>query len=169
VFGQGARERIIQQYGIRNAFEMPIEPELSRSGDGGVPFVLQHPKSDTARLFGELGQAVHREVTALEQGLQLRPRVVFTPGTGIEVALDEQHRGAIHPATLRRRCRCAHCVEEFSGRPILKPEDVPDNVYPVRLQPMGNYAMAIQWSDGHSSSIYPYEMLLELAGVVMPT
>jgi DUF971 family protein len=29
---------------------------------------------------------------------------------------------------------------------------------------MGNYAVAVQWSDGHSSSIYPYDLLIELAG-----
>ncbi len=163
LFGQGASRRIVEQYGIRNAFEMPVNPELSKSGDGGIPFVLVHPKADPTKRFHELADAVQHEVTALEQGLQLRPRVSFVPGAGIEVKLDEQRHGMITPADLRRKCRCANCVEEFSGKPLLNPEDVADNVYPVRMQPMGNYAIAMQWSDGHSSSIYPFDMLLELA------
>ena len=39
--------------------------------------------------------------------------------------------------------------------------DVPDDVYPTAIQPMGNYAVAITWSDGHASSIYPFEALLD--------
>ena len=165
LFGQGARQRIVDQYGIGHTFELPIDTELSKCGDGGVPLVLLQPKSATTDIMVSLAAAVHREVEVLEKGLKLRPRVSYIPGTGIEVRLDDEHVSAIHPAELRRKCRCAHCVEEFSGKPLLDPNDVPDHVYPVRMQPMGNYAMAVQWSDGHSSSIFPYEMLIEMAGL----
>lgn len=165
LFGQGARQRIVDQYGIHNSFEMPVDPDLSRCGDGGIPFILMQPKSEPANVFIKLAESVHREVGQLELNLRLRPRIAFAPGKGVEVKLDDQHSGTIHPAELRRKCRCANCIEEFSGKALLRPEDVPDNVYPLRMQPMGNYAIAIQWSDGHSSSIYPYDMLLELAGL----
>lgn len=169
LFGQGASKRIVAQYGIRNAFEMPIDPELSRSGDGGIPYVMVQPTSPATALFLDLADAVHREVIALEKGNLLRPSVAFEPGYGIRVTVNQDISGLIAPVTLRRSCRCAHCVEEFSGRPLLRPEDVPDNVYPVRIQPMGNYAVAIQWSDGHSSSIYPYDLIITLAGLSAET
>jgi len=70
----------------------------------------------------------------------------------------------IDPATLRRQCRCAHCVEEMSGKPILDPSTVSEDIYPEHIQPMGHYAVSISWSDGHASSIYPYKMLAELPG-----
>jgi DUF971 family protein len=127
--------------------------------------VLAQPASPSTQLFNSLAEAVHREVTALEKGVSHRPTVSFSAGTGIHVRLNNGTTGLIHPAELRRRCRCANCIEEFSGRPLLNPADVPENIYPVRLQPMGNYAVAVQWSDGHSSSIYPYDFLLELAGL----
>lgn len=165
LFGQGASRRIMEQYGIRNAFELPIHPELSTSGDSGTPFVLQHRETPAARLFGQLADAVAREVDTLVIGNALRPKIFYVPGEGIQVDQGNNRRGIIQSANLRRACRCANCVEEFSGRPLLKPEDVPDNTYPLRMQPMGNYAIAIQWSDGHSSSIYPYETLLTLAGL----
>lgn len=165
LFGQGARQRIIDQYGIRNSFEMPVETELSRCGDGGIPFVLVQPKSETARIFIELADAVDHEVGALEEGNALRPSIAFVPGAGIRIKLGDGTTGHISAAALRRQCRCANCVEEFSGRALLRPEDVSEQVYPARMQPMGNYAVAIQWSDGHSSSIYPYELLTQLAGL----
>lgn len=164
LFGQGASRRIVEQYGIKNAFEMPVAPDLSTCGDGGVPYVMVHPKAGVTRIFHALASSVRDEVQALEQGRQRRPRIDFQPGAGIRVQLDESHTATIHPAALRRQCRCANCVEEFTGRALLRPEDVPENVYPLRMQPMGNYAIAIQWSDGHSSSIYPYETLIDLAG-----
>jgi Mrp family chromosome partitioning ATPase/DUF971 family protein len=166
-FGQGARQRLIDQYGIRHSYAFPIDPELSRCGDGGIPYVLVQPKSEATARYLDLARAVHDEVGALARGAKLRPRVAYAPGRGIEVARGEgEHArtGYIPPATLRRACRCAHCVDEFSGKPLLNPASVPESVYPVRMQPMGNYAVAVQWSDGHSSSIYPYDLLIELAG-----
>ncbi|MFN2166438.1 MAG: DUF971 domain-containing protein, partial [Anaerolineae bacterium] len=66
-------------------------------------------------------------------------------------------------AAVRRACRCAHCIEETTGRPLLDPDSVPEDIYPTSISAMGNYAVAVAWSDGHSS-IYPYDALLELAG-----
>lgn len=64
---------------------------------------------------------------------------------------------------LRLSCHCAHCVEEFTGRPLLREEDVPVDVRPVRIAPVGRYAIQISWSDGHDSGIYTFEYLRQLA------
>ena len=66
---------------------------------------------------------------------------------------------------LRRACPCAHCVDELTGAQILKPEDVADTVRPVKVRSMGRYALAINWTDGHSSSIYSWRKLRALAGL----
>lgn len=165
LFGQGARKRIVGEYGIRNSFEFPVDQQVSVSGDGGVPYIVSNPESGTSALFYRLAEAVVEEINALGQSSKQRPTVSYHPSSGIELQLGDQRHGYIVPATLRRTCRCATCVEEFSGKQLLRPEDVPENVYPVRMQPMGNYAIAIQWSDGHTSSIYPYDMLKEMAGL----
>jgi DUF971 family protein len=65
------------------------------------------------------------------------------------------------PADLRRECKCAACVEEFSGRQILKPEDILDSVIPASMNPTGNYALSVDWSDGHKS-LYPYKQIRSL-------
>ena len=64
---------------------------------------------------------------------------------------------------LRLACACAECVDEWSGEARLDPSSVPDDVRPLSVQSVGRYAISIEWSDGHSSGIYPFARLRELA------
>lgn len=66
--------------------------------------------------------------------------------------------------TLRRACRCAACVDEWTGKQILRPEQVSGDVKPIRIEPVGRYAFHIAWSDGHTSGIYTFDYLRELGG-----
>ena len=61
---------------------------------------------------------------------------------------------------LRNKCNCALCVDEFSGKKILEQRNVSEDVFPYKIEPKGNYAVAVVWSDGHKSSIYPYDRLM---------
>jgi DUF971 family protein len=65
----------------------------------------------------------------------------------------------IDPLHLRSKCLCAACVDEVDGRQIFKINQCPKDVHPTNMVKKGNYAVAIVWSDGHRSSIYPYERL----------
>ena len=69
-----------------------------------------------------------------------------------------------HPyPLLRRSCRCAACVEELTGRPLLDPRAVPADITPLSITPVGTYAIQIGWSDGHRSGIFSYEHLRALS------
>ena len=61
---------------------------------------------------------------------------------------------------LRLQCPCASCVEEMTGRKLLVPTSVPADVIVVDYFLVGKYAIQFLWSDGHSSGIYTYKMLL---------
>ncbi len=64
---------------------------------------------------------------------------------------------------LRLACSCAACVDEWSGAALLAPDSVPEDVMPRAIQSVGRYAIQIEWSDGHSTGIYPFERLRSLA------
>ncbi len=66
---------------------------------------------------------------------------------------------------LRLACCCAHCVDEWTGEGRLDPASVPDDVHPLEIQPVGRYAIQIDWSDGHDTGIYPFRRLRDLSGV----
>merc|ERR1711935_136290 len=67
----------------------------------------------------------------------------------------------LKPAELRRACRCAACVEELTGKQLLKPNDVPESIKPIQMSSTGNYALSVTWSDGHRS-LYPYRQIKSL-------
>ena len=64
---------------------------------------------------------------------------------------------------LRLACGCASCLDEWTGENRLDPESVPEDVRPLQIEPVGRYAIQIEWSDGHSSGIYPFRRLRQLA------
>jgi len=63
---------------------------------------------------------------------------------------------------LRLACGCAACVDEWTGAGRLDPTRVPADVHPLRVAPVGRYAIQIHWSDGHETGIYPFRRLREL-------
>ncbi len=65
-----------------------------------------------------------------------------------------------YPArALRLACRCAGCIEETSGRPLLDAAAVPERVQARAIHLVGQYAITIDWSDGHSTGIYNFRDL----------
>lgn len=73
---------------------------------------------------------------------------------------DAGHIGRYGARGLRLACACAECVEEMSGRPMLDPSRVPEDVKANAVRLVGAYAVHFAWSDGHGSGIYPWERLL---------
>jgi DUF971 family protein len=63
---------------------------------------------------------------------------------------------------LRRQCPCAHCVDEWTRKRLLKPEDVPQSVRPTVIESVGQYAISIHFSDGHKTGIYTFQRLRQL-------
>jgi DUF971 family protein len=65
---------------------------------------------------------------------------------------------------LRDACPCAECVDEHTGEKLLRIENIPPDVRPEQIQAVGNYAVQIHWSDGHSSGIYSWRTLRLVSG-----
>jgi DUF971 family protein len=60
---------------------------------------------------------------------------------------------------LRAHCPCAVCVDEMTGKRILDPARVSPDIRALSYARVGRYAVQFQWSDGHTTGIYPYERL----------
>jgi DUF971 family protein len=90
-----------------------------------------------------------------------KPEVKYDPKEGlIHIYQGDKVTKKVSPYELRLACKCAGCIDEFDGRKILKIEQVPKDVHPTNMMTKGNYAVAVVWSDGHRSSIYPFSRIL---------
>jgi DUF971 family protein len=76
------------------------------------------------------------------------------------------HRRTYGVRELRDACPCASCREKRAkpvdplAIPMLGP--IPQAVKITAMQPLGNYAYSITFSDGHDTGIYTFEFLREL-------
>jgi DUF971 family protein len=90
-----------------------------------------------------------------------KPDVIYDPKDGfIYIKRAGKIVKKVSPYELRLACKCAGCIDEIDGRQILKTEQVPKDVHPTNIHTKGNYAVAMVWSDGHRSSIYPFARIL---------
>ncbi|KAL2645017.1 hypothetical protein R1flu_012604 [Riccia fluitans] len=164
-FGKGSGPEVVQQFGIPHLYELPIRPELSAAGDTGSPEVVVDPQGEVAEIFSNIGVSVVQQCAKLRQQVStavsydhtLKAIRVKVPGTAEEFYL--------HPATVRRNDRSAQSVDEWTGEQRLKYEDIAEDIEPESIQPMGNYAVAINWPGGFSQ-IAPYEQLQSLERLV---
>ncbi len=67
----------------------------------------------------------------------------------------------LHPAVVRRNDTSAASINEWTGERTLRDADIPDDVRPAGVQPLGNYAVQITWEDGFNQ-VAPFELLQSL-------
>jgi ATP-binding protein involved in chromosome partitioning len=199
VFGHGGGERMSRQLGIPFLGTIPLDAEIVIGGDAGRPIMLEKPSSLAARAYFTIatdlaGRLEGRPTTALQPFTwtwatsdgepdwvesAVQPSGSRTTAMGfrrrdartVSVLWEDGHRTDFDVRDLRLACRCAFCVEEMSGRPLLDPKNVRPDVSPRMITSVGNYAITINWNDGHSTGIYSFELLRALgerseAGVV---
>lgn len=160
IFGSGHKKRLAEQFGIEHTFSIPLLSSIAKNGDSGTPFILEHPDSPQASVFKDLAKAVVSEVAKVKFNT-VRPQINYNADAHVLEVQEHKEHHKLLPADLRRECRCASCVEELTGRQILVKSSIPDKVKPLKLYPTGNYALSVDWSDGHRS-LYPYRQIRSL-------
>lgn len=79
-------------------------------------------------------------------------RFMLTWNDGFSAELDYDY--------VRGHCPCAGCQGHSAGQVVFRKPPAP--VSPVTIEPVGNYAISIAWSDGHSTGIYRFDFLREI-------
>ena len=80
----------------------------------------------------------------------------------VEIVWAEGEVSRLSFRLLRQSCPCAVCIDEFSGRRILDPESVPEDIQPLDISLTGNYAVKFVWSDAHDTGLYTWSHLHSL-------
>ncbi|MGB4257613.1 MAG: DUF971 domain-containing protein [Phycisphaerae bacterium] len=77
----------------------------------------------------------------------------------LEITWEAGTKARLSARHVRAACGCASCVDERTGARILDPQSIPEDIDIIAMHPVGNYALHIEWSDGHDTGIYPWERL----------
>lgn len=78
------------------------------------------------------------------------------------ITWEDEHRSLYPYKYLRLKCHCAHCVDEWNGQLLLDPANIPEDIRVVSWSSVGRYGIKFQWSDGHNTGIYSFELLRRL-------
>ena len=90
--------------------------------------------------------------------------VAISKSKGIRIDWKDQHHSEYDLRYLRDHCPCATCAGTHGTPPAAAPgaSSNPFQMFQpslriLEVEPVGNYAIRLKWSDGHSTGIYSYE------------
>ena len=81
----------------------------------------------------------------------------------LELIWDETHADRLPYRYLRAQCPCASCRDEWTGERILDPKTIRPDLKLEGMEMVGSYAVRLGWNDGHSSGLFTWENLKQLA------
>jgi len=88
--------------------------------------------------------------------------LVKTKDGQFRIVWDDGHASTYSYRYLRQNCACAYCRDEMTGKQLLDPESVPADLKGLGASTVGLYGLKFDFSDGHSTGIYTFEMLRKL-------
>ena len=97
--------------------------------------------------------------------------IAVSKSKGIQIDWKDGHHSDYAAAYLRDECPCATCSGAHGTTPersnYSAPPANPLQMYKpalkmLQIEPVGNYAIRIQWNDGHNTGIYSFEHLRDI-------
>ena len=94
----------------------------------------------------------------------MKPVKILVQGEKLQVRWIDESISIIPLYDLRKYCPCAECGAEReehsdSYMPLYSQEQIKIK----RIKIVGNYAISIEWEDGHDTGVYEYNYLIRLS------
>ena len=91
--------------------------------------------------------------------------IAISKSKGITIDWKDQHHSEYTVAYLRDECPCATCTGAHGTEPQKSEYSAPSSPFAMykptlkmrSVEPVGQYAIRIDWSDGHNTGIYSYD------------
>eukprot|EP01054_Gregarina_sp_Poly1_P010905 Gregarina_sp_Poly_1__10904@NODE_850_length_5977_cov_89_644501_g614_i0_p1_GENE_NODE_850_length_5977_cov_89_644501_g614_i0NODE_850_length_5977_cov_89_644501_g614_i0_p1_ORF_typecomplete_len542_score74_40ParA/PF10609_9/4_2e66AAA_31/PF13614_6/2e16DUF971/PF06155_12/1_6e13CBP_BcsQ/PF06564_12/2_5e13FeS_assembly_P/PF01883_19/4_6e13CbiA/PF01656_23/3_3e12MipZ/PF09140_11/1_1e09MipZ/PF09140_11/65VirC1/PF07015_11/2_2e05VirC1/PF07015_11/1e02Fer4_NifH/PF00142_18/0_00016ArsA_ATPase/PF02374_15/0_024ArsA_ATPase/PF len=164
-------QRLLDQFGVKLHLRLPLDPRLSavsfiKNGKAEFPFALAfNEKTKPWKKLLNFCSQLTREISTVVYGDHKTPEIVTTSDgllqISIQKGLDTYTVYLVPLREVRLHCKCALCINEFTGEAKLNPRSVPIDIHIIRMEQSNNYSVKIQWSDKHDS-IMSYQALISL-------
>lgn len=165
-FGQGGGRRLAEESGFSLLGEIPIHFEISRSGDEGSSiFAQKTPEAEKiASIFLDLAKVVVAHLKIMKsrrlievEKIKQKDKHTFTVEWNDGLHFD------FRLSRLQRRCPCAGCHDEATGKSLIDENKIPDDLGATSIEAVGQYALRIQFNSGCSKGIYSFDFLRQFA------
>lgn len=153
VFGAHASRSLQERFGVEILAAWPLSDKFSHSVSPGLA---------QESLVRETVDKVLAVLDKFSREQRVIPKVEFDQNY-VTLTWPDGTQARVANRDLRLSCGCALCVDERTGKPLLKEKNIRADIAPTTVTPLGNYAVGIVWNDRHSSGIYPYRNILEEA------
>jgi len=162
LFGTHTSDQIAREIGAPVLAEFPIEQRVRESGDAGRPLVTVDPAAPVSRAFLDLAAAVEVAVAGVRDelyGPEPSAVILDDPSRSVTIRWSDGRTTVYSYHGLRGWCPCASCQGHSSDTRFIDT----DNPRPTGHEGIGRYALRFLWADGHSTGMYSYEWLRDIA------
>jgi DUF971 family protein len=91
--------------------------------------------------------------------------IAISKSKGIKIDWKDNHHSEYALAYLRDECPCATCTGAHGTEPQKSNYSAPETPFQMykptlkmlSVEPVGSYAIRIEWSDGHNTGIYSFD------------
>jgi ATP-binding protein involved in chromosome partitioning len=143
---------------------IPLDPDIVSSGETGAPIPIDDQNTSAAGAFISVADQLREQLKQVESLRDKEPSQVGLDDKGnLVVQWPDGRQDYFSAYSLRVNCPCAQCIDEDTGEKILDPDQVPHDVKIEKAELVGRYALSLEFSDGHSTGIYRFDRLKELA------
>lgn len=153
IFGGDAADVLRERFGVDILARLPVSDSYNAT------FEAYAPNEINSILADEVIKAFGRSTIKADS----RPEIRFDQSK-VVLAWKDGTAASVTNIELRASCKCANCIHETTGELLLRKEDIPMDIRAEEISVVGNYAVSITWSDGHSSGLYSFSSIKKLAG-----
>ncbi len=144
---------------------IPLDAEIVNCGDQGSSIL--ETASPAAKAYQTVISALPALLEAMEKEKQEPVSIERQP---LQLSLQwlDGTQKTINAYQLRLCCGCALCIDESTGKPLLSPEKVSEDISLESIQRVGRYGLKIDFSDGHNTGIYTFDKLKKFEACEVP-
>ncbi len=162
IFGEGGGKRLADEWQVPLLGQIPLDPQLAETGDEG--FSLFDTDAPSRSSFEKIAQRLQSRLKKIyadqkqeeSQGRVMQFRTLQKQGVSyFEIVWSDGVKKKLCPADVQKRCPCSRCIGSKQLR--LNP-----GVQIISCEQVGNYALQIQFTEGCSQGIYPFQLLREI-------
>ncbi|MCA9403469.1 MAG: P-loop NTPase [Candidatus Omnitrophica bacterium] len=154
VFGTSKAAELGERFGVPVLADIPLTDSLSKGLQDGPEqaFIEQSVR------------AILTQLERIKSDTRTVPHIDFDDRY-VTLSWSGGESWQVKNFDLRLISQDALSVNEMTGERIITADDIRADIAAKEITPLGHYGIAIAWNDGHSSAIYTYKNIRQIAAI----